>query len=307
MTELLHITERSLWEAARAVGTYEMSTRGRTLQEEGFIHCSTRGQLVAVADFLYGAGSGTEGDGGHGELVVLVIDSGLLSVPLRYEVPAPGADAFPHIYGPLPVEAVTKVVPWQDGYALDWSDGTWLNPPAHTATDGAELVVTTRDSTDFWRTTSYGFVRDDGHALLTELSAGSAVEVTFLADFDTLYDQAGVLVRTDEENWIKAGVEMTDGAPQVGAVATRGVSDWSMAPVPEWAGRPVTVRASRSGDAVTVRARADGEPWRMIRLTPLDPAAKASAGPYCCSPQRAGLRVRFTRFAVGPADRRLHG
>ncbi|WSX47119.1 DUF1349 domain-containing protein [Streptomyces sp. NBC_00963] len=45
----------------------------------------------------------------------------------------------------------------------------------------------------------------------------------------------------------------------------------------------------------------------MIRLTPLDPAAKASAGPYCCSPQRAGLRVRFTRFAVGPADRRLHG
>jgi uncharacterized protein len=307
MTELLHITERSLWEAARAAGTYEMSTRGRTLQEEGFIHCSLRGQLVAVAAFLYGGGKGGGPGKGHGELVVLVIDSDRLSVPLRYEVPAPGADAFPHLYGPLPVEAVTQVIPWQDGYALDWSDATWLNPPAHAVTDGAELIVTTRERTDFWRTTSYGFVRDDGHALLTELSAGSAVEVTFLADFDTLYDQAGVMVRTDEENWIKAGVEMTDGAPHVGAVATRGVSDWSMAPVPEWAGRPVTVRASRSGDAVTVRARAGDEPWRMIRLTPLEPGAKALAGPFCCSPQRAGLRVRFTRFVVGPADRQLHG
>lgn len=301
MTELLHITERPLWEAARAVGAYEMSTRGRTLQEEGFIHCSLRGQLVAVAEFLYG------NRGGHDELVVLVIDSDRLSVPLRYEAPAPGTDMFPHIYGPLPVEAVTEVVPWNDGYVLGWSDGTWLNPPAEARTEGAELVVTTRDRTDFWRTTGYGFVRDDGHALLTGLSAGSAVEVTFLADLDTLYDQAGVMVRVDAENWIKAGVEMTDGAPHVGAVATRGVSDWSMAPVPEWAGRAVTVRAARSGDAVTVRARAAGEPWRMIRLTPLDPGAKAAAGPFCCSPQRAGLQIRFTRFAVGPADRQLHG
>ncbi|WP_406136690.1 DUF952 domain-containing protein [Streptomyces sp. NBC_01089] len=134
MTELLHITERSLWEAARATGTYEMSTRGRTLQEEGFIHCSTRAQLLAVADFLYGSGGGsgnggsgggggTESEGGHGELVVLVIDSDLLSVPLRYEAPAPGADVFPHIYGPLPVDAVVTVVSWQDGYGLDRLDG----------------------------------------------------------------------------------------------------------------------------------------------------------------------------------------
>lgn len=105
MTELLHITERSLWEAARASGTYEMSTRGRTLPEVGFIHCSLRHQLPQVAELLYD-------DCDPGELVVLVIDSERLSSPLRYEPPAPGAEEFPHLYGPLPVNAVIAEEAW---------------------------------------------------------------------------------------------------------------------------------------------------------------------------------------------------
>lgn len=187
-----------------------------------------------------------------------------------------------------------------------WSDGSWLTPPAEAVADADGLLVTTREGSDFWRTTSYGFVRDDGHALLTAFPSGSAVEVTFTADFTELYDQAGALVRVDSETWIKAGVEMSDGHPQLGAVVTHGTSDWSLAPVPEWAGREVTVRVSRSGDAVTVRARCEDGPWRMVRLAWLDPAADARAGLFCCSPQRAGLRVRFTRLTTGPADTSLH-
>ncbi|CAL9556564.1 DUF952 domain-containing protein [Streptomyces sp. enrichment culture] len=103
---ILHITERSLWDAARERGTYEMSTRGRTLQQEGFIHCSTREQLPKVAAFLYGAHDGPD------ELVVLVIDPARLDAPLRYEAPEPGGEEFPHVYGPVPVEAVVGVEPW---------------------------------------------------------------------------------------------------------------------------------------------------------------------------------------------------
>lgn len=189
---------------------------------------------------------------------------------------------------------------------LPWTEGSWLNPPADATEDGTALVVTPHEGNDFWRTTSYGFVRDDGHALLVPFPAGSAVEVAFVADLTELYDQAGVLVRVDAENWIKAGVEISDGAPQLGAVVTHGTSDWSLAPVPDWAGEEVTVRVSRSGDAVTVRARRGGDPWRTVRLAWLDPAADARAGLFCCSPQRAGLQVRFTRFAAGPADASLH-
>jgi uncharacterized protein len=189
---------------------------------------------------------------------------------------------------------------------IGWDDGSWLNPPLAAEPDGDALVVTTRRDTDFWRTTSYGYVNDDGHALLTGFPAGSAIEVSFVADFTELYDQAGLMIRVDAENWIKAGMELSDGLPQLGAVVTRGVSDWSTAPVPEWSGHQVTVRASRSGDAVTVRARCEDEPWRMIRLAPLDPDATAAAGPFCCSPTREGLAVRFTGFIQGPADASLH-
>ena len=189
---------------------------------------------------------------------------------------------------------------------LPWSGGSWLNPPEEAREDGTDLLVTTREGSDFWRTTSYGFVHDDGHALLTPFPPGSAVEVSFVADFAELYDQAGVMVRSDATHWIKAGIELSDGEPQLGAVVTHGTSDWSLAPVPDWAGREVTVRVSRAGDAVTVRARRGDEPWRMVRLAWLDPDADAQAGPFCCSPLHAGLQVRFTRLATGPADTALH-
>ncbi|MFD3645511.1 DUF952 domain-containing protein [Streptomyces cyaneofuscatus] len=108
MTEpLLHLAEAPLWEAARGTGTYEMSTRGRTLQEEGFIHLSLPHQLPGVARMLYGDGS-EGGSGGH-DLVVLVVDPARLTAPVRYEAMKPGGEEFPHLYGPLPVDAVVEV------------------------------------------------------------------------------------------------------------------------------------------------------------------------------------------------------
>jgi hypothetical protein len=181
-----------------------------------------------------------------------------------------------------------------------------LNAPEAAVEEGGALRVTARRGSDFWRTTSYGFVRDSGHALLTDFPTGTSVEVGFVAAFEELYDQAGLLVRVDERNWVKAGVEMSDGLPQLGAVVTRGESDWSLGPVPEWLGRRVTVRASRVGDAVTFRARCEDGPWRMIRLAPLAPDARVTAGPFCCAPERSGLTVRFEDFVLGPADRSLH-
>ncbi|MFF7014654.1 MULTISPECIES: DUF952 domain-containing protein [Streptomyces] len=110
MTEpLLHLAEAALWEAARGTGTYEMSTRGRTLQEEGFIHLSLPRQLPGVARMLYGDGGGTGADG-H-DLVVLVVDPARLTAPVRYEAMKPGGEEFPHLYGPLPVAAVVEVRP----------------------------------------------------------------------------------------------------------------------------------------------------------------------------------------------------
>lgn len=190
--------------------------------------------------------------------------------------------------------------------SVSWSAGRWSAPPASAYEQGRDLLVIARSGSDLWRTTFYGFVHHDGHALLVPMPDAAAVEVGFRADLTYLYDQAGLLLRVDDETWIKAGVERTDGAWHLGAVVTREVSDWSLAPVPEWEGQEVTIRASRSGNAVTIRARAGQEPWRLVRLAPLPEGVPVFAGPMCCSPQGPGARVRFTRYAVGPPDGDLH-
>jgi regulation of enolase protein 1 (concanavalin A-like superfamily) len=188
---------------------------------------------------------------------------------------------------------------------VPWDTGQWTTPPERVEADRDELLVTARGASDFWRTTSYGFVHDDGHGLLVDLPDGAAVEVSWILEYNREFDQAGVLVRADELYWVKAGVEYADGAPQVGAVVTSILSDWSVAPVPDWHGREVTIRASRNGNALTVRARCDRD-LRLVRLAPIDPALAWRAGPMVCAPTRSGLTVRFTRFALTEADVSLH-
>jgi regulation of enolase protein 1 (concanavalin A-like superfamily) len=189
---------------------------------------------------------------------------------------------------------------------VPWTDGTWTSEPEAVRIHDAGMDVTAREGSDAWRITSYGFVHDTEHALLAPLAPGTAVEVAFTLDLREQFDQAGVFVRVDAETWIKAGVERSDGEDGLGAVVTRGVSDWSLAPVPGWSGRLATIRASRSGDALTVRARVDDEPWRLVRVAPLDLDATASAGPFCCAPTRAGFTARFASWRTGPADAALH-
>lgn len=187
----------------------------------------------------------------------------------------------------------------------DLSSGAWINPPLAAEMRDDGFVVTAREGSDFWRTTAYGFVHDSGHALLNDFPSDSALEVSWILDYDQEFDQAGLIVWSDAENWIKAGVEFADGLPQLGAVVTRGSSDWSTSPVPEWMNREVHMRFSRSGDALTIRARCDGD-WQLVRLAPLDPDRTWRAGLHCAAPTRAGLTVRFTDLRGAPADTSLH-
>ena len=104
MATIFHLALASDWEAAKAAGSYTMSTRGRTLAEEGFIHASRGDQWPGVRDRFYAAV--TE------PLVLLQIDTDRLGVPVIEEPAVPGGtETFPHIYGPLPVAAVVKAIP----------------------------------------------------------------------------------------------------------------------------------------------------------------------------------------------------
>ncbi len=190
---------------------------------------------------------------------------------------------------------------------VPWSEGRWTNDPVEVRADGERLVVEAAQGSDFWEKTLYGFQRASGHALLTTWEERDAVEVSFeLRGFDELYDQAGLMLWGSSGQWIKAGVEINDGVPSLGAVVTDGHSDWSLAPVPEWRERIVTIRASRLKDAVVLRATASGEPWRTLRVARFQPESAARAGLFTCSPERAGFRVGFTSWVFCERDAELH-
>ena len=110
---IFHIAEVADWEAARTAGDYRVSTRGRSLADEGFIHAARWEQILDVARAYYADA---------GPLVLLTIDPARLSAPVRDEQVAPGV-VYPHIYGPVPVDAVVAVAP-----LARTTDGDFLLP-----------------------------------------------------------------------------------------------------------------------------------------------------------------------------------
>src|SRR5678815_3482269 len=106
MELLLHIVDREVWERAKAAGGYAPES----LQKEGFIHCSTRSNYIATAHRYYK---------GQRNLLLLCIDPGRAPKEIKYEKAPHSEERFPHIYGPLNLDAVIDVIEFpcdKDGY-----------------------------------------------------------------------------------------------------------------------------------------------------------------------------------------------
>jgi uncharacterized protein (DUF952 family) len=99
MQPIFHITQRQAWEASQAQGLY----RCDSLKTEGFIHCSTQTQVIRVANSFYHGQSG---------LVLLHIAVDRLQAELRYD-PIETGEVFPHLYGPLNLDAVVQVLAFE--------------------------------------------------------------------------------------------------------------------------------------------------------------------------------------------------
>ena len=169
------------------------------------------------------------------------------------------------------------------------------------------MHVTTGAQTDFWRETHYGFTRDSGHFFGCPSSRASSPQNSgSRANYQDLYDQAGLMVRVDEANWVKAGIESSDGHPCLGSVLTLGRSDWATG---RYSGNPADfwMRATVKGGSLRLQVSEDGQHWPLVRLAPFPQAATFLVGPMCCTPERAGLAVEFSAFRVGsPLDKPLH-
>lgn len=185
-------------------------------------------------------------------------------------------------------------------------DGFWLNAPSVWSLSGEALDVATDDRTDFWRETFYGFTRDSGHFFGARAPGAFTAQLRVRASYEALYDQAGIMVRLDERRWAKAGIEFSDGRAMVSSVLTDGRSDWATAPYVDdpadfW------IRATVADGAIRLQVSADQVSWPLIRLGPIAPSASYLVGPMCCTPERAGLKVRFSEFRLtAPLAKGLH-
>lgn len=102
MTALHHLALAEAWARAQASGEYDRSTIDRSLAEEGFIHCSFAEQVQGTADRYYR---------GRDDVVLLTVDPSRLRAEVRVEASPSTGEGYPHVYGPIPVAAVTSVQP----------------------------------------------------------------------------------------------------------------------------------------------------------------------------------------------------
>lgn len=187
------------------------------------------------------------------------------------------------------------------------SGAKWhCEPPLWELNDN-RLSLTTGHETDFWQGTLYGFRRDDGHFLGCGVEGDFTAILAFEADYRVLYDQAGLMLRTDAGNWLKTGIEYSDDVTNFSTVVTReGRSDWSVVSLPQLTG-PQRVRLTRVGAAVISHFLGQDGTWQLMRLADFPEGAPVNVGPMACSPQREGLEVRFLDLEIGPPiDNPLH-
>lgn len=174
---------------------------------------------------------------------------------------------------------------------------TWYNEPQRWVGTIRQLSLTTDRKTDFWRITHYGFTRDNGHFLFTKQSGNFLASVKVSGNYRALYDQAGLMIRLDEKNWIKSGIEFVHGVHQVSAVVTRNFSDWSVVPLihtPD----ALWLRLLRKEDYVEISYSLDGNDYQMLRLAYFPSDQEVQIGLMGASPDGEGFDILFEGFEV---------
>ena len=105
---------------------------------------------------------------------------------------------------------------------------TWYNEPAKWAVSDGALLMEVTTKSDYWRISHYGFTVDDAPFYYATYGGEFEAKVKITGDYQARFDQAGLMVRIDHENYIKAGIEYVGGKYNLSVVVTHTTSDWSV-------------------------------------------------------------------------------
>lgn len=181
---------------------------------------------------------------------------------------------------------------------MDTANLKWIRQPKSYRIDGDRVEIITAPHTDLWQRTYYHFQNDNAPVLQmeTEEKFFSFVVKTDFTESRHRFDQCGVVMYLDSENWLKGSVEYeNEGFQHLGSVVTNGgYSDWATTAIPAVV-KTMWYRFSRREDDYCIECSEDGVNYSQMRICHMHKGGgKIQFGIYACSPEDSSFKAVFT-------------
>lgn len=206
---------------------------------------------------------------------------------------------------------------------VDFTNGKWTFEPKHFEVTSESVSITTEPETDFWQRSYYGFRNDNAPALQIESGDNFTFTTKVSFDYQAQFDQCGLIIYLDSENWFKASIEYeNEEFSRLGSVVTNlGYSDWATSDIP--LPNEIWYRLSRRGPDFLIESSLDGKVFKQMRIfhlhklgettsemgkcnPPLPANNTVSFGLYACSPLKSSFTAKFTDMSVEPCKWLAH-
>ncbi len=183
---------------------------------------------------------------------------------------------------------------------------TWFNEPSKWEIKNNSLKMFVTPQSDYWRISHYGFTVDDAPFLYNVYGGEFEAKVKIKGNYKTRFDQTGLMLRIDKENYIKAGIEFVDGKYNLSTVVTHTTSDWSVITLDKTPS-DIWIKAVRRLDAVEIFYSFDDKNYTMMRNAHLQDNSPVMVGLMAACPDGDGFNATFENFEVKhlPDERRL--
>ncbi|AZA83307.1 DUF1349 domain-containing protein [Chryseobacterium lactis] len=184
---------------------------------------------------------------------------------------------------------------------------TWFNEPQKWEVKNNSLSMFVTPQSDYWRVSHYGFTVDDAPFYYTTYGGEFEAKVKITGSYKARFDQMGLMLRTDKDHYIKAGVEFVDGKYNLSTVVTHQKSDWSVITLDKTPSS-IWIKAVRRLDAVEIFYSFDDKNYIMMRNAPFQDNTPVMVGLMAACPDGEGFNAVFENFKVKhlPDQRRLN-
>lgn len=173
----------------------------------------------------------------------------------------------------------------------------WFNEPNDWSISDNRLSMTVTPKSDYWRISHYGFTVDDAPFYYSEYGGEFEAKVKVKGDYKVRFDQAGLMIRIDHENYIKSGIEYVDGKYNLSTVVTHHTSDWSVIALDRLVDH-VWIKAVRRRDAIEIFYSFDDKEYTLMRNAWMEANRPVKIGMMGACPDGDGFKVTFSDFSV---------